>query len=80
MLYESDLNNLLSQWKERMNEQTDSAYKDAVSDCIYDLNSLLDKSLSDEALALESFHQQVKENEQYWNDYFNNLIADGIFA
>ena len=79
MLYESDINGLLSKWEAHLDSQP-SEYKIGVRDCIYDLRCLMDKNHEEEALAQEAFEQTLKMDEEYWNDYFNNLTADGIFA
>lgn len=50
MLYLSDITDLLSQWEGRLKEDKyNSAYKDAVSDCIYELKSMVDDKLQQEA-------------------------------
>lgn len=79
MLYESDLNTLLTQWEVRLDKQS-SDYKDCLRDCIYDLKSLIDRNFADELLASEAFEQQLAEDERDWEAYFNNLLTDGIFA
>jgi hypothetical protein len=81
MLYDSDLSNLLSQWQEIADRPfVDSSYKDGVRDCIYDLKTLIDKQFQEECLANEAFEQRIKKDEKYWNEYFDNLLADGMFA
>lgn len=81
MLYESDISHLLSQWQERLSsDSNEQPYKDCLSDCIYDLNCLMDKNFAEEALAQESFEQQLKKDDKYWDSFFDNLIADGMFA
>lgn len=62
MVYVSDLNQLISQWLERMgNTAYASAYRDALNDCCYDLQSLLNKSIEEELTANESFDTELKE-------------------
>ena len=81
MLYESDISHLLSQWQERLESNcNEQSYKDCLSDCIYDLNCLMDKNFAEEALAQESFKQQIKKDDKYWDSFFDNLLADGMFA
>ena len=81
MLYESDIANLLSQWQKRLDSNVNGqSYKDCLSDCIYDLNCLIDKNFAEEALANESFEQEIKEDDNHWEEYFNSLIENGIFA
>lgn len=51
MLYESDVRGLLQQWEARLNcPEADDApeYRDALRDCIFDLNNLLSKSIEEE--------------------------------
>lgn len=82
MLYESELTNLLSQWQERLGTtDNNSSYKDALSDCIYDLRTVIDSSFAEEALANEAFEQSLQENEAQWIDYFEDrFIHEGIVA
>ena len=77
MLYDSDLNQLLAQWAERLSFQTaKQEYKDAVRDCIYDLRILIDKQFQEEIMANEAFEQQLKENSDYWNGYLSNKYEE----
>lgn len=48
MVYISDLQQLVSQWTERMNNNQPQSYKDALNECIYELNCLISKTLLDE--------------------------------
>ena len=61
MIYDSDINRLLSQWETRLSHQTPD-YKTALGECIYDLKCLMNKSFEEEALASEAFLQQLDEN------------------
>ena len=61
MLYDSDINGLLSDWEARLSYQTPD-YKAALGECIYDLKSLMEKRFNEEALANEAFEQQLDEN------------------
>lgn len=76
MLYESDLNKLLSQWTERLGFQTaKQEYKDALRDCIYDVKCLVDKNFEEETLAREAWEQQMAD------DYLATIEAhDRLFA
>ena len=80
MLYESDVSSLLAQWRQRIcHLPVDTAYKDGVNDCIYDLQTLMDKQFQEEALANEAFEQQLKEDEILWNKYLSGGYAgDGV--
>ena len=77
MLYEGDISQLVQQWEDRLDNQT-LDYKVGVMDCIYDLKNLIDKQSEEEALANEAFQQQMKEGR--WDEFFDSLIEDGLFA
>ena len=58
LVYNSDLDNLLSEWQEVINKPFASdSYKDGVRDCMYDLQNLLNKRNEEEALADEAWAQ-----------------------
>lgn len=57
MIYESDIDGIISKWTDSTAFKTESQYKDAVMDCIYDLRSLMDKNFAEEVLAHEAFEQ-----------------------
>lgn len=45
----TDLQNLISQWTERMGDNTQPLpYRDALGECIHELNCLINKVLQDE--------------------------------
>ena len=49
MICVSDLQQLISSWQERMGKQTHPLeYKNALSECIYDLNQLINHSIEEE--------------------------------
>lgn len=49
MIYVSDLQQLVSVWTERLgNNSQPSSYKDALSECIYELNNLISTSILEE--------------------------------
>ena len=63
MIYISDIQQLANKWTERMNNPTQSFdYKNAISECIYDLNQLINKTLLDE-LTEEDARQYLLEQE-----------------
>lgn len=69
MIYVSDLNQLISQWLERMGNTTyASAYRDALNDCCYDLQKLINKSIEEELAAKESL-------ESIETDYLSTIEA-----
>lgn len=79
MLYDSDVNALLSQWQEVANRPfVDSSYKDAVRDCIYDLRMLVDKQFQEEVMAAESFEQRLEEDKAFYKDLENMLINERV--
>ena len=49
MVYESDLTNLLSMWKGRLEDTNRQDYHDAINDCIFDVNWLLENKHKEEA-------------------------------
>ena len=48
MIYESQLIDLTASWKERLKDDYEQPYKDALSDCIYELTQLINTSLDQE--------------------------------
>lgn len=49
MIYISDIQQLADKWTERMNNPAQSFdYRNALSECIYELNQLINKTLLDE--------------------------------
>jgi hypothetical protein len=63
MIYISDIQQLADKWTERMNNPTQSFdYKNALSECIYELNQLINKTLLDE-LTEEDARQYLLEQE-----------------
>ena len=59
MIYLSDLQQLIASWTERMGNPTHtSSYRDAVSECLYELNCLLEKALNDQLSAQDYIAQQ----------------------
>lgn len=63
MIYISDIQQLADKWTERMNNPTQSFdYKNAISECIYELNQLINKTLLDE-MTEEDARQYLLEQE-----------------
>jgi len=49
MIYISDIQQLADKWTERMNNPAQSFdYRNALSECVYDLNQLINKTLLDQ--------------------------------
>ena len=63
MIYISDVQQLADKWTERINNPTQSFdYKNAISECIYELNQLINKTLLDE-MTEEDARQYMLEQE-----------------
>ena len=74
MVYISDLQQLVSQWLERMSDTTQPIeYRDALNECIYEVNGLIDKSINTEA----NCQQQLDEQ---WADAFLSSLEAEEFA
>ena len=70
MIYPSDLNNLISQWTQRMsNSAYPQPYRDALFECCYDLQKVITDSFEDEIAAREAFESQMAD------DYLSTLEA-----
>lgn len=78
MIYESDIDGIISKWTDSTAFKTESQYKDAVMDCIYDLRSLMDKNFAEEVLAHEAFEQQLKEDIAFYNDLESMQINERV--
>ena len=49
MIYPSDLQHLCTSWSERISDHNyPPDYRDALSECLFDINSLIDKTVMDE--------------------------------
>lgn len=55
MITIGDLSELMSQWKLKLaqpdTDEYDTAYKDGINDCLYDLNNFIDKLIEQEERA-----------------------------
>lgn len=75
MIAENRINNLLSQWKERLNKDDYSdEYKCALEECVYDLMITLDKIKEEEKSNLEEVISNLPSQEV--EDYLMGLEAD----
>ena len=62
MIYISDLQELVSVWQDRLdNYFYPLAYRDAVSECIYELNNLINKSIEEEIESEDTFWSQIEK-------------------
>ena len=62
MLYNSDINSLLSQWESSLSNHTPD-YKIAVRDCIYDLKTLMDRITDEEIASLNPGNYLLPQEE-----------------
>lgn len=75
MIYISDLQQLLSQWQERAKSDSQPTfYKDALNDCVYELNSLIEKSVLEDA----DYEDMLEEIEA--DNYLSSVEAHESFA
>lgn len=75
MVYISDLQQLVSQWLERMGNPIQSfEYKNALNECVDDLNNLIEKSLEEEI--------DYKEAMESWeaDNYLSSIEAHEAIA
>lgn len=75
MIYVSDLQQLISQWTDRMdNYAHPSSYKDALAECAYELSQLVNKALLDEMT-----EKDAKEylSSQEADSYLSSMEAHG---
>lgn len=72
MIFPSDINNLLSKWRERLKTNTrgDASYWLALNECIVDLQGLLDATLNEQLQQMEKdrFLDTLTPEELY--EYF----------
>ena len=62
MIYVSDINKLISEWTVRLRDHSlPPQYRDALFDCCFDLNKLLEQSIEDELASKESFEQWMEK-------------------
>lgn len=70
----TDLRNLISQWTERMgNNAQPLPYRDALGECIYELNCLINKVLQDEMMTEQDALDYILSQEA--DSYLSSLEA-----
>lgn len=75
MVYITSLQELVSQWLERVADTTQpQSYKDALNECIYEVNNLIDKAIDTEA----DCQQQL--DEQWADAFLSSLESDEFIA
>jgi len=73
MIYISDIQQLADKWTERMNNPAQSFdYRNALSECIYELNQLINHSILDE-LTEEDASDYLHSQEA--DDYLSTMEA-----
>lgn len=78
MVYISDLQQLISSWQKRLDSSVQPpSYKDALLDCIYELNSLIDCTLLDEMTEEDASEYLLSQQA---DDYFSNLEPEEFYA
>lgn len=77
MVYISDLQQLADRWTDRMNNPAQSFdYKNALSECIYELNILINKTLLDEVTEKDVCKYPIDREA----DYYKNLEPEEFYA
>lgn len=72
MIYEEDLKSLVDDWQKRLKDTTQPlSYRDALGECIMELNSILKKSEEDDL----DYIDYLKDKEANIPEYF---YADAI--
>ena len=73
MVYIADLQQLINSWQERLGSNVQpSPYKDALSDCIYDLNQLINRAILNE-MAEKDARDYILSQEA--DDYLSSMEA-----
>ena len=79
MIYISDIQQLADKWTERMNNPAQSFdYRNALSECVYDLNQLINKTLLDQMTEEDArdyiLSQEADAYLSIENDYYATAI------
>jgi len=75
MVYITDLQELVSQWLDRMKDVTQpEPYRDALNECIYEVNKIIERAIDTEA----NCQQQL--DEQWADAFLSSLQADEFVA
>lgn len=79
MVYVSDLQQLISAWQERMDSPVHpSSYKDALMDCIYELNQLVNKTLLDELTEEDARDYILSQEADEYLSCMENYYATAV--
>ena len=75
MVYVSELQDLVSQWLDRMsNTEQPVPYRDALNECVYEVNKIIDNAIEAE----EDCQRQL--DEQWADSFLSSLEADEFIA
>jgi hypothetical protein len=73
MIYTNDLQKLSDSWKERLSSNTQpSSYKDALSECIYELDNLICRSIEEE-FSYKNFLEEA-------DSHYSNIEPEELYA
>lgn len=79
MIYINDIQQLANKWTERMNNPTQSFdYKIALSECIYELNQLINKTLLDEMTEEDAMEYILLQEADAYISCEENYYATAI--
>jgi len=79
MIAERNIGSLLSQWKERLsNESYSEEYRCALGECMYDLENLLEKIRQEEEANLQEVINNLPSQEA--EDYLRDIEADDYLS
>ena len=79
MIYISDVQQLADKWTERMNNPSQSFdYKTALSECIYELNQLINKTLLDELTEEEARDYLLSQEADSYLSSEENYYAAAV--
>ena len=79
MIVEDNIRSLLSQWKERLsNESYSEEYRCALGECMYDLENLLEKIRQEEEANLQEVINNLPSQEA--EDYLRDIEADDYLS
>lgn len=79
MIAERNISSLLSQWKERLsNESYSEEYRCALGECMYDLENLLEKIRQEEEANLQEVINNLPSQEA--EDYLRGIEADDYLS
>lgn len=77
MIHLHNMQQLADRWTEKMqNPQQSLEYKNALSECIYELNSLINQILLDEITEEEAREYMLEQDA----DYFSNIEPEESYA